>query len=256
MKETTQHTPKKNSSALRLWLLLGGLLLALGGVALLVYLMLGQDGGQVFAGLKDSPWATLIAGLLLAGGIAGLILSGRRSKEEASPRRGWDTRTLVTGALCVGLSFVLSCIKLYEMPNGGAITPGSMLPILIFAYMYGTPKSLLICLAYGLLQMLQGVYFLNVLQFLLDYILAFMALSLAGLPKKNLFLAILVGCLGRYVIACLAGLYWIPEGANPIPFTLLYNLTYIGPESALCLLVAAIPGLRKNIALLKNKALA
>ena len=60
------------------------------------------------------------------------------------------TRMLVQGALCIALAFVLSYIKLFSMPMGGSITLFSMLPIFVFAWMYGPAAGLLAGFAYSL----------------------------------------------------------------------------------------------------------
>ena len=44
---------------------------------------------------------------------------------------------IATGGVCIALSFVLSQIKLFEMPQGGSVTPASMLPILFFCLCFG-----------------------------------------------------------------------------------------------------------------------
>ena len=76
-------------------------------------------------------------------------------------RRKWNARMLASGALCVALSFVLSCIRLYRMPTGGSVTPGSMLPLMLFSVAYGAGPGLLAGLVYGVLQYLQGGWWLN-----------------------------------------------------------------------------------------------
>ena len=66
-----------------------------------------------------------------------------------------NTKRLVYGALCIALSFALSYVKLFSMPMGGSITLCSMLPLMLYAYRFGTPAGLLAGLAYGLLQLIQ-----------------------------------------------------------------------------------------------------
>ena len=51
-------------------------------------------------------------------------------------------RALCEGAILVGLAFVLSFVKLYELPNGGSLTP-AMFPILLFALRFGLGRGLL-----------------------------------------------------------------------------------------------------------------
>ena len=98
------------------------------------------------------------------------------------------TRMLVQGALCIALAFVLSYIKLFSMPMGGSITLFSMLPIFVFAWMYGPAAGLLAGFAYSLLQVVQGAYVVHPVQFVLDYFLSFTVLGLAGFFPKSLAL--------------------------------------------------------------------
>lgn len=188
-------------------------------------------------------WVALCALALLA--VVVLVV-----RKDAS--RKISTAMLAHGAACIALSFVLSCVRLYRMPQGGSITPASMLPLVVFAFAYGTRPGLLAGVAYGLLQMLQGAWIVHPAQALLDYPLAFAALGLAGLTRNvrgNLALpaGLLVGSLGRLVCATLSGIiiYYVtemPEG-NVVLASLVYNLSYLGPDALLCALVCAIPGI-------------
>ena len=143
-------------------------------------------------------------------------------------------------ALSVALSFVLSCIRLYRMPQGGSVTPASMLPIMLFSAVYGVGPGLLTGLVYGVLQYLQGGWFLNIWQFSLDYLLTFAALGLAGLsrnlPEKwGLYVAMVIAAVGRALSATLAGImFW--ESA-PVA-SLIYNGTYLIPEIVICIILA------------------
>ncbi len=67
-------------------------------------------------------------------------------------RKQWNARTVAFGALSVALSFVLSCIRLYRMPQGGSVTPGSMLPLMLFSTAFGVGPGLLTGMAEGRLQ--------------------------------------------------------------------------------------------------------
>ena len=53
------------------------------------------------------------------------------------------TKKLVVSALMLALSFVLSLIKIYELPWGGSVTLFSMLPIILVGYMYGNTWGIL-----------------------------------------------------------------------------------------------------------------
>ena len=77
----------------------------------------------VFKKLLEVPWYTwAVLGILV---VAGVLLALNAKKIR------WHSRSLSMGAMCVAIAFVLSCIRLYRMPQGGSITPASMLPLIL-----------------------------------------------------------------------------------------------------------------------------
>ena len=185
--------------------------------------------------LIETPLTVWIAILVLA--VLGIILLA-----VTRTSRNWNAKMLSFAALSVALSFVLSCIRLYRMPQGGSVTPASMLPIMLFSAAFGVGPGLLAGLVYGILQYLQGGWFLNVWQFALDYLLAFAALGLAGLARKlpekwGLYCAMLIAAIGRALSATLAGImFW---DTAPLA-SLIYNGTYLIPEIIICMILGAV----------------
>ena len=108
------------------------------------------------------------------------------------------TRILVECALMIAVGTVLANVKIYELPNGGSVTLLSMLPFVLISFRHGVKWGVFTGFVNSLLQMLLGfwappvptfLYFLG--EVLLDYVLAFTALGLAGLfarPFHNLSL--------------------------------------------------------------------
>ena len=185
--------------------------------------------------LVETPLTVWIAVLVLVALGVILLVVTKTSKN-------WNAKMLSFAALSIALSFVLSCIRLYRMPQGGSVTPASMLPLMLFSAAFGVGPGLLAGLVYGILQYLQGGWFLNVWQFALDYLLAFAALGLAGLAKKlpekwGLYCAMLIAVIGRALSATLAGImFW---DTAPVA-SLVYNGTYLVPEVVICMILAAI----------------
>jgi len=189
-----------------------------------------EDLVSKFGETPGTAWIAI--GVLVALGVI-LLAIGKTSKK-------WTAKTVAFGALAIALSFVLSCIRLYRMPQGGSVTPASMLPLMLFSAAYGVGPGLLAGLTYGVLQYLQGGWFANVWQFALDYLLAFAALGLAGLAKNwkqswGLYAAMLVAAVGRALSATLAGIaFW-----DTAPWaSLVYNGTYLIPEIIICMVLA------------------
>ncbi|MEG1756345.1 MAG: energy-coupled thiamine transporter ThiT [Clostridia bacterium] len=171
------------------------------------------------------------------------------------------TKVLVYGALCIALSFALSYVKLFSMPFGGSVTLCSMLPLMFYAYRFGTPAGLLAGLAYGVLQFLQEPIVYHWAQVLLDYPLAFTMLGLTGITRSKadlnqgaawrLPLGMLIACVGRLVFHVISAILFFaeyaPEGMSPWLYAFLYNGGFLGADLLICLLVVSIPPVRKTL---------
>ena len=67
------------------------------------------------------------------------------------------TGILVECSVLIAMAFVLSFIKIIDMPYGGAVTAASMLPIIIAGYRHGLKWGLITSFAYSILQLLTGL---------------------------------------------------------------------------------------------------
>ena len=214
---------------------------------------------EAFGDFQDIQWYTLaIAAAAIAAGVIGAVRYTRRHGKDSVTKMQWTTHELTTAALCVGLSFLLSFIKLFSMPAGGSITAFSMLPILAFSYIYGVRKGILTGLVYSLLQFIQEPFILSPMQVILDYPLAFGALGFAGLARRSIVPGILYGIGGRFVCSWISGIVFFadyaPEGMPGWLYSLEYNGTVMGVEAALCVAAAMIPALSKMLKRERAKA--
>lgn len=213
---------------------------------------------EAFGDFGEMQWYTLVIVIAaIAAGIAG-ILYYRKKNPGHITKLEWTTKELTTAALCIGLSFLLSFIRLFHMPQGGSVTPASMLPLLGFAYIYGFRKGVLAGLVYGLLQLAQDPVILAPLQVILDYFLAFGALGLAGLAGRSLTLGIVYGCAGRFICQFLSG--WVffgmyaPEGTPAWLYSLGYSGSVCGVECAVCIVVSLIPAMHQMFVRQRSRA--
>ncbi|WP_035380578.1 energy-coupled thiamine transporter ThiT [Fervidicella metallireducens] len=204
---------------------------------------------QIFEGLfkiKPLLWALLGAMVLLA---VFLIKSPENKK--------FNTKKITMASLCIALSFVLSYIKIFKLPQGGSITLGSLMPLFIFAYIYGARDGIMAGAVYGIMQFIQEPYIVHWSQVMIDYPLAFGALGLAGLSKKSLPLGILLGGTGRLFFHVISGVVFFgsyaPEGQNVLIYSLVYNLTYLLPDLLLCVVIAFITQFKNAINRLKTQ---
>ncbi len=166
------------------------------------------------------------------------------------------TLKICESAIMIALATILSLLKLVDLPYGGSITFASMLPILLIAYRYGTAWGLLTATVHGVMQLVLGTSSLSYVTgfasvcavIVLDYILAFALIGLAGLFKdmKSQRLALVFGsllaCALRYICHVISGAtVWaglsIPT-ASALSYSFVYNATYMLPE-AIVLCIAA-----------------
>ena len=204
---------------------------------------------EKLAAVQWYTWLVILALVVLA---AALIKAGKAP---------WNAKILAYAAMTVAISFVLSTLRVFKMPQGGSITLVSMLPIIAFSLAFGPARGALVGCAYGFLQLLYDPYVIHPLQMLADYPLAFAALALGGfaertpLPKYwTLPLAVVIGSLGRYLMAVLSGVVFFAEYAgdqNVWLYSMVYNISYLGPDALLCLAVSLIPGVSQVVDVLR-----
>ena len=162
------------------------------------------------------------------------------------------TKSIAFAGVSIAMAFALSYIKLFSLPQGGSVTLASMLPIIIYSYVFGARKGVFAGVIYGLLQCIQSPQIYQPMQVLLDYPIAFGALGLAGIVKnlnflKTPFLKFIFGasiaCLGRYIAHFLSGYYvfsaWAMPGYTALTWSLVYNLFVIA-DLAIVLFVGGI----------------
>ena len=177
-----------------------------------------------------------------------VLLSILCGKEE---KRDFDTKSVTYAAVCIALSFALSFMRLVRLPQGGSITPASLLPLMVYAYMFGVRKGIFAGVSYGLLQALQDPSVLHPAQFLLDYPVAFAWVGLAGLfaktqnlrktPQAQFALGGILAGFGRFAMHFLSGTFafgvFSPEGTPAALYSLVYQAGYVLPDLTIAIVV-------------------
>ncbi len=167
-------------------------------------------------------------------------------------------RAIVYGALCIALSFLLSYIRLFSLPMGGSLTLCGMLPIAAYACVFGPAYGFTAGLAFGLLQLVQDFYVVHWAQLLLDYVFAFACYGIAAFFPNNLTLGVIVAGFCRFLCSTLSGGIFFAEYAgeagwsNAWLYSIAYNGSTIGAETALCAVVSLLPPVKKVLALMKK----
>ncbi|HHW90068.1 MAG TPA: energy-coupled thiamine transporter ThiT [Clostridiales bacterium] len=160
-------------------------------------------------------------------------------------KTAFSTKETAFAAVALATSYALSFIKIFSMPQGGSVTPASMLPLLIFAYYFGWKKGLIVGIIYSILQIMQSPQIYHPLQVLLDYPLAFSSFFVVGffrrLGKGGFFAGTGIYGVLRFLCHFLSGAVffgiWAPEGMNVWLYSFVYNSTVL-VELALSLVLA------------------
>lgn len=167
-----------------------------------------------------------------------------------------DVKKMVVSAIMVALGAVLSLIKIVEMPFGGSVTLLSMLPVALVSVMYGLGWGLGTGFVSAVIQLIFGITMDGLLgwgltaqvlagSIVLDYLLPFTLIGLAGLFRKYGYPGV---CLGTALAVALRFLSHFASGVilwanfeefvafgqtwvgHPALYSLCYNGAYMLPE--------------------------
>ena len=156
----------------------------------------------------------------------------------------FSTKMLINISLLLAMATVLQYVRIYHFPQGGAVTLGGMIPMLLISFRYGATTGFFAGFIFGLINLIQDPFILHPIQVLFDYPLPFMAMGLAGIFPKKIFLSTILAFFGRFFCHFISGTIFFasyaPEGMSPIIYSLAANATYLLPELLICLLILKI----------------
>jgi thiamine transporter len=145
-----------------------------------------------------------------------------------------DSRALTEIATSVALAYVLNLIKIYQLPQGGSITLGSMVPILLLALRRGPYIGVLAGTVFGFVQLALGGFFFSVPQAILDYPIAYGVLGVAGYFKRQHIIGVVVSVALRFIAHFASGVLFFgqfaPPELGPYLYSVIYNGSYLLPE--------------------------
>lgn len=155
------------------------------------------------------------------------------------------TAKLITRiAIALALAVVLDFFKIYRMPQGGSVTLGSMVPIILISLWYGPEIGMLTGMLYGIISLILGPWIVHPLQVILDYPMAFLVLGTAGFFKNNKYVGTSLAVVLRLVCSVLSGVIFFGEyaapGQSPLMYSIIYNGSYLGVELIICLALMAL----------------
>lgn len=170
--------------------------------------------------------------------------------------RNSNVRFLVEVAIFSALAYLLDFLAFKIWAQGGSVSL-SMIPVFLIAFRWGMKGGLLSGLLYGALQLLTTTYIYSIPQAIMDYIVAFVVLGLAGLVsgrikealkyddkgKVSMYIVIgaFIGSFLRFIAHFIGGIVFFgdyaPEGTPVAVYSLLYNGSYMLPAFILCSIV-------------------
>lgn len=218
-------------------------------ICLIVYYASGDaEGNNGVTVTSTESLAMYLCALGLIAVIAVLaFVCGRKDK------KGFDSKSISYAAVCIALSFALSYISPIHMPQGGSVTIGSLVPLMIYSYMFGTKKGVFAGFVYGLLQIIQDPWLIHPAQMLLDYPIAFAAIGLSGmfahvkklekLPQLQIALGGIVASVLRFAAHLFSGVFafsYLAPDVDAWIYSLGYNATYVFPDIAIAIAVCII----------------
>lgn len=204
--------------------------IAVGILVVIIVSMVNTYKGGIERSVGDEVQLYVYTAILIAAIATLAIVFGKKTP-------ALDTRGIVYAAVCIAMSFALSYVRFLELPQGGSITFASLVPLMVFSYMYGIRKGVMAGIIYGFLQFVQAPWFYHPVQFLLDYPIAFSAIGLAaifhevGLFKKSRVLQFALGAAAvsviRYLSHVVSGIFVFgsadPDNYSAVAWSFLYN---------------------------------
>lgn len=260
----------------KFWLVIGLLVLVLVGLVTILTLKKNK--------VAATKWVTLAYAVVIVAYVVVLLVFFPAAKEKYQPLNKWlmyglsvalvaaiavptllldkpaayDSRSITYAAVCIATSFALSYVKFFSLPQGGSVTFASMLPLMLYAYMFGLRRGVIAGAVYGLLQFIQSPQYYEPMQALLDYPIAFASIGMAGIGRKFKFLrgnttaefcvGATIAVLYRYAAHVLSGYfvfnswaeYWGDwYGAHPLAYSFAYN-AFMFVELAVLLVVGVL----------------
>jgi thiamine transporter len=168
------------------------------------------------------------------------------NQQTQLPRKNiFSTKILAEIIVFVALAGALALVShsFFSLPQGGSINIG-MVPIFWLALRRGPKIGIFAGAVFGFVNLAIEPFVVNPIQFMLDYVLPFAILGLAGFFKKLPVVGVVVGVTGRFICHFISGVIYFPqyapEGMSPIVYSAVYNAIYLVPSMIICAIIIGI----------------
>ncbi|MGL4572151.1 MAG: energy-coupled thiamine transporter ThiT [Clostridium sp.] len=155
-----------------------------------------------------------------------------------------DARIITHVAIALALSTILNVFRIYRFPQGGSITLGCMIPILIITFAYGKEIGFLTGFLYGLINLLTDPYVIHPIQMLFDYPLPAMAMGFAGYFRNRRTLGIFVAFFVKFLCHFISGVVFFgtfaPANMGAVLYSLAVNIPIVFGEMIICIVLIKV----------------
>ncbi len=151
------------------------------------------------------------------------------------------THTIIIIALMLAFTILLNEVRLYHFPQGGSVTLGSMVPLLLLTHSFGARVGVLAGFLYGLILILQDPFILHPIQVLFDYPLPYMVVGLAAFFPRHMMVSVIAVFIGKFLCHFISGVVFFssyaPDGMPAALYSLIVNLSMAVPECVICCVI-------------------
>lgn len=166
---------------------------------------------------------------------------------RAFARQDDDVAELTEAAMAIALSVVLGNLRLVELPNGGSVAFG-ILPLLVYGLVRGFRPAFIAGWIAGMAHAMFGGRIVHPGQFLLDYGLAYAALSFVAIgrtgSRARMRIGIVVAGLAHLAVFAASGVFFFgdyaPAGMPVLTYSLAYNASHVLPEVVIALIAVPV----------------
>ena len=163
-----------------------------------------------------------------------------------------DAKIMSRIGIALALAIILHLIKIVDLPNGaGSINLGSVIPILIIAFMYGPEIGMLTGFLFGVIYLIISPYILHPVQVLFDYPLPYMAIGLAGFFKNKKFIGAILGMFVEFIFHFISGVLFFgqfaPEGWSPVLYSFIMNGSVVAGNLLVVLIIISLLPISKLV---------
>lgn len=169
----------------------------------------------------------------------------------------FDTKMITTIGIALALTTVLNMLKIYKFPQGGGVTIGAMVPIILIAFAYGPLVGILTGFLFGIISLFLDPYILQPVQVLFDYPLPYMALGVAGFFRSKKLIGATIAIFLRFVSHFISGAVFFgsyaPQGMSPFLYSFVVNGSLIGIDGLICIVILSLLPVKRLIKAMQSR---